>query len=143
VQRRKDLTSIAAAHHIPFAAQASIGDWKDLVAKAEKAFNTPGPAFINVFAPCPRGWRYDGSLTIEVSKLAFKTKFWPQFEVENGVWKLKEVREKDILPIEEFLKTQGRFKHLFKAGNEPLIEQMQKEVDEYYTYLQKMVAATN
>lgn len=137
-QRRKDLASIAAAHHIPYVAQASIGNWKDLVEKAEKAFNTAGPAFINVLAPCPRGWRYAGDQTIAVSKLAFRTKFWPLFEVENGVWSMREVREKDLLPVEEFLKVQGRFAHLFKPGNEHLIEQVQAEVDEYYDYVKEM-----
>ncbi|MDR1083033.1 MAG: hypothetical protein LBL27_04090 [Coriobacteriales bacterium] len=141
-QRRKDLTSVVAAHHIPYAAQASVGDWRDLVNKAEKAFNAPGPAFINVLAPCPRGWRYDGSQTIEIAKLAFKTRFWPLFEVEEGQWKLKEVREKDLLPVTEFFKAQGRFKHLFAPGNEELLKQLQTEVDEYYAYLQSMVAAT-
>jgi pyruvate ferredoxin oxidoreductase beta subunit len=141
-QRRKDLTSIVAAHHIPYAAQASVGDWRDLVNKAAKAFNTPGPAFLNVLAPCPRGWRYDSGLTIELSRLAFKTKFWPLFEIEDGVWNMKEVKEKDLLPVTEFLKLQGRFKHLFKPENAALLEQIQQEVDEYYTYLQRMTTVT-
>ncbi|MDR2672836.1 MAG: hypothetical protein LBC35_06075 [Coriobacteriales bacterium] len=141
-QRRKDLTSIVAAHHIPYVAQASVGNWKDLVDKAERAFATPGPAFINVLAPCPRGWRYDSSQTIEVSRLAFKTKFWPLFEVRDGIWSMKEVREKDVLPLEEFLKVQGRFKHLFKPGNEHLIERLQTEVDEAYEYIRKMCVIT-
>jgi pyruvate ferredoxin oxidoreductase beta subunit len=137
-QRRKDLTAIVAAHHIPYAAQASIGNWKDLTEKAEKAFNTPGPAFINVLAPCPRGWRYNSDQTIEVSRLAFRTKFWPLFEIQDGIWSMKEIREKDLLPIEEFLKVQGRFKHLFKPENKALIQQLQSEVDEYYEYLKSM-----
>lgn len=137
-QRRKDLTSIVAAHHIPYVAQASIGNWKDLVEKAEKAFNTPGPAFINVLAPCPRGWRYASDQTVEISKLAFRTKFWPLFEVENDVWTMREVREKDLLPIEDFLRVQGRYKHLFKPENEHLIKQLQIEVDEYYDYIKGM-----
>ena len=134
-QRRKDLTSIVVAHHIPYAAQASIGNWKDLVEKAEKAFNTPGPAFLNVLAPCPRGWRYPGDQTVEISKLAFRTKFWPLYEIENEVWSMREVREKDELPIEEFLKAQGRFAHLLKPGNEHLVKEIQTEVDEYYNYV--------
>jgi pyruvate ferredoxin oxidoreductase beta subunit len=142
-QRRKDIAAIAAAHHIPYVAQASIGNWKDLVEKSQKAFNTPGPAFLNVLAPCPRGWRYPSSQTIEISDLAFKTKFWPLFEVVDGKWSLKEVREKDLRPVVDFLKPQGRFKHLFKPENAPLLEQIQQEVDEYYQYLQNMVEATN
>ena len=141
-QRRKDLTSIVAAHHVPYAAQASVGDWRDLVNKAEKAFNTPGPAFINVLAPCPRGWRYDSSRTVEIAKLAFKTKFWPLFEVENGVWTVKEVKEKDLLPLTEFLKEQGRFAHLFKPENAALLVQLQAEVDKYYEYLLNMAKVT-
>ncbi|MDR1088029.1 MAG: hypothetical protein LBL23_01945 [Coriobacteriales bacterium] len=136
-QRRKDLTSIVAAHHIPYVAQASIGNWKDLVEKSEKAFNTPGPAFLNVLAPCPRGWRYTGEMTIEVARLAFKTKFWPLYEVADGVWSMKEVREKDLLPIEEFLRVQGRFKHLFEPENEHLRALLQAEVDEYYDYIRE------
>lgn len=137
-QKRKDLSSIVAAHHIPYVAQASIGNWKDLVEKSEKAFNTPGPAFLNVLAPCPRGWRYPGDQTIEISKLAFRTKFWPLFEVVNDVWTMREVREKDVLPIEDFLRAQGRFKHLFKPGNEQLIRDLQAEVDAYYDYIKRM-----
>jgi len=137
-QKRKDLASIVAAHHIPYAAQASIGNWKDLVDKAEKAFNTPGPAFLNVLAPCPRGWRYTSEKTIEICKLAFRTKFWPIFEIIDDVWTMKEVREKDLLPIEDFLKTQGRFAHLFKPGNEHLIAEIQADVDEYYDYVKGM-----
>ncbi len=135
LQKRKDLASIVAAHHIPYVAQASIGNWKDLVEKSEKAFNTPGPAFINVLAPCPRGWRYTGDQTVEVAKLAIRTKFWPLFEVVDEKWSMREVREKDLLPIEEFLRVQGRFKHLFQPENEHLIKQLQAEVDEYYDYV--------
>jgi pyruvate ferredoxin oxidoreductase beta subunit len=56
-QRRKDLTSIIAAHGVPYVAQGSISHWKDLTSKAEKAFAVDGPAFLNVLATCPRGWR--------------------------------------------------------------------------------------
>ncbi len=63
VQHRKDLTAIMAAHDIPYVAQVSPSHWNDLVTKLEKAFEADGPAFINAIAPCPRGWRHDGSLT--------------------------------------------------------------------------------
>ncbi|MDR1016387.1 MAG: hypothetical protein LBL67_02800 [Coriobacteriales bacterium] len=139
LQQRKDLTSIVAAHRIPYAAQASIGDWKDLVSKAEKAFAVEGPAFLNVLAPCPRGWRYDGSQTIAISKLAFQTKFWPLFEIDHGKWSMKEVREAKVQPVEEFLEAQGRYKHLFKpTKRQDLIDQIQQEVDAYYDYIKKM-----
>ena len=135
IQRRKDLASIMADHHIPYAAQASIGDWNDLVTKAQKAFAAEGAAFLLVFAPCPRGWRIPSSQTVAVSRAAINSKFWPLFEVDHGVWKMKEVSEKKQIPVVDFLKGQGRFKHLFKPGNEALLEEIQRDVDEYYDYI--------
>jgi pyruvate ferredoxin oxidoreductase beta subunit len=139
VQRRKDLTSIIAAHHIPYVAQASISEWKDLATKAEKAFAVDGPAFINVFAPCPRGWRTPSNQTIEIAKMAVKSAFWPLFEVENGEWRMttKRVTRENRLPIEEFLKPQGRFKHLFKPENAELLAAIQAEVDSNFDYVLK------
>ncbi len=139
-QKRKDLTSIIAAHGVPYVAQASIGYWKDLVTKAEKAFNTEGPAFINVLATCPRGWRSAYDKSVEIAKLGVQTGYWPLFEVENGEWKMS-AQSKALIkagrkPIEEFLKTQGRFKHLFKEENADLLAEIQKDVDEYFAYVQ-------
>lgn len=130
-QIRKDLTAIIAAHGVPYAAQASVSHWKDLTTKAEKAFNTPGPAFLNVFAPCPRGWRIPSSMTVEIAKLAVQTGFWPVYEVEDGVWR-QTVKVNNKKPIEEFLKPQGRFKHLFAPGNEALLAEIQADVDRAY-----------
>ena len=136
-QTRKDLTSIMAAHHIPYAAQASIGNWRDLVNKAEKAFNTDGPAFLCVLAPCPRGWRFKDDETVEMARLAVDTGFWPLFEIDHGKWSMTPVKG-ERKPLVEFLKPQGRFKHLFKEGNEELLEQLQKDCDEYYEYVERM-----
>jgi pyruvate ferredoxin oxidoreductase beta subunit len=86
-QRRKDLTSIIAAHGVPYVAQASISQWKDLTNKAEKAFAVEGPAFINVLSPCPRGWRTAPNQSVEIAKLGVQTGFWPLFEVEDGHWR--------------------------------------------------------
>ncbi len=136
LQRRKDLTSIMADHHIPYAAQASISHWRDLTMKAEKAFNVEGPAFLNVLATCPRGWRTPSNFSIEIAKLGVQTGFWPLFEVEDGHWK-QTVKVMNRKPIEEFLKPQGRFKHLFAPGNEELLVAVQAEVDRYWEYIQK------
>jgi pyruvate ferredoxin oxidoreductase beta subunit len=138
-QRRKDLTSIIAAHNIPYVAQASISDWKGLTAAAEKAFASEGAAFINVFAPCPRGWRIPHDMTVEIAKLAVDTAFWPLFEVIDGEWKMstRRVTRENRKPIEEFLKPQGRFKHLFKPGNEALLARIQDEVDRNFDYVLK------
>jgi pyruvate/2-oxoacid:ferredoxin oxidoreductase beta subunit len=140
-QLRKDLTSIVAAHHIPYAAQASIFYWKDLVNKAEKAFKADGPAFINILAPCHRGWRFPMEKTLEIAKLAVDTGFWPLFEVENGVWRIT-IRPKERKPIIEWIKSQGRYKHLLKEENKEFVKRLQKEVDDYWKYLEGMCKAT-
>ncbi len=136
IQRRKDLTSIIADHGVPYAAQASVSHWKDLTMKAEKAFACEGPAFINVLSPCPRGWRSTPSKSIEIAKAGVQTGFWPLFEVENGVWR-QTVKTPALKPIEEFLKPQGRFKHLFAPENADLLAAVQRGVDEYYAYIQR------
>lgn len=128
-QSRKDLTMIMVNHHIPYVAQtAPFGTFKDITEKAEKAIYTKGPAFINVFAPCPRGWRYDTPDLMKIIKLAIDTCFWPCYEVEDGKFKIT-YKPKEKLPVQEFLKSQDRFRHLFKKGNEQLLQNVQEEVD--------------
>lgn len=128
-----------AAHGVPYVAQTTVGNWRDLVSKAEKAIAVDGPAFLNVMAPCPRGWRIDSSMTAEICRMAVNSKFWPLFEVENGKWKLTPVRDKNLIPVKDFLKPQGRFKHLFKPGNEALLEEIQQDVDDFWAYLEGRV----
>lgn len=134
-QNKKDLTAIIAAHNIPYAAQTTfLGNFKDLHEKAEKAIYTEGPAFLNIMSPCPRGWRYETEDLAEICRLAADSCVWPLFAVEYGVWKLSyEPRRK--LPVEDYLKKQGRFKHLFKPGNEWMIEAAQQYVDEKWEAL--------
>ena len=128
-QTRKDLAAVIAAHNIPYVAQTTfIGNMKDLYVKSERAIYTPGAAFLNILAPCPRGWRYDAPDIIELCKLAVETCYWPLFEVIDGKWILS-YKPKNKLPLEDFLVKQGRFKHLFKPGNENLLEAFQNEVD--------------
>ena len=129
LQPRKDLAEIIAAHNIPYVAQSTFTPMmKDLYEKAEKAIYTSGAAFLNVMAPCPRGWRYDTADIANICKLAIDTCYWPLFEVVEGKWILN-YEPKKKLPIEDFLRVQGRFKHLFKPGNEELLVQFQQEVD--------------
>ena len=135
-QRRKDLTAIMAAHNIPYVAQASISHWKDLTDKAEKAFAVEGPAFLNIFAPCPRGWRIPFDTTVEIAKSAVQTGYWPLYEVEDGVWR-QTVKVINRKPLEEFLKPQGRFKHLFKPENAALLAEVTSDVDKQWDALQK------
>jgi len=136
-QFKKDLSEVMVSHEIPYVAQTTfMGNFKDLHEKAEKAIYTQGPAFMNVLAPCPRGWRYETEDLMQICKLAVDTCFWPLFEVINGEWKLS-YKPKKKLPVEEYLRPQGRFKHLFKAGNEHLIEDIQNEVDRKWEALLK------
>ena len=129
LQNKKDLTAILAAHNIPYVAQTTfIGNFKDFHEKSEKAIYTPGPAFLNVMSPCPRGWRYEAEDLADICKLAVETCVWPLFEVEEGVWKLN-YEPKKKRPVEEYLKMQGRFKHMFEKGNEWMIEEAQNYVD--------------
>ena len=129
MQNRKDLAQVMAAHDIPYVGQSTLlGNMRDLYEKAEKAIYTPGAAFLNVMSPCPRGWRYPTEKIMDICKLAVETCYWPLFEVIGGKWILS-YSPKKKLPIEDFLRTQGRFKHLFKPENEHLLVQYQQEVD--------------
>ncbi len=127
-QNRKDLTRIMAAHNIPYAAQASPAHWKDLMTKVRKALDVDGPAFLNVIAPCNRGWRTATNNAIDLCRKAVDTCYWPLYEIENGETKIT-YTPKEKKPLVEFLKPQGRFKHLFRPENEGLLQQFQAYVD--------------
>jgi pyruvate ferredoxin oxidoreductase beta subunit len=135
-QQRKDLTRIMAAHGIPYVAQASPGHWQDLMKKVRKALDIRGPKFINIIAPCNRGWRTQTDDAILLSRLAVETCYWPLFEVEDGVTRITSApREKK--PLTEFLKPQGRFKHMFQPGNEWMLVEAQEHVDTCWERLQR------
>ena len=143
LQSRKDLTEIMVAHHIPYVAQtAPILNFQDLYEKAEKAIYTEGAKFLNVLSPCPRGWRYNTEDLMEISKLAVDTCYWPLYEVVDGVYHItyKPAQKK---PISEFLKPQKRFQHMFKPGNEWMIEAFQEEVDKRWNELLAKEEMTN
>ena len=138
LQQKKNLTKIMVAHGIPYVAQTTfIGNFKDITEKAHKAIYTPGAAFLNVMAPCPRGWRYPSEKLMEVTKMAVETCVWPLYEVVEGKYILS-YKPKNKLPVEEYLKMQGRFAHMFKPGNEWMIEEVQKEVDKNWEELLKL-----
>ena len=127
-QYRKDLTAIMAAHGIPYVAQAAPSQWRDLMKKTRKAVDCGGPAFMNVLSSCNRGWRHGTDETIEITQLAVDTCYWPLFEVEDGEWRLT-YKPKEKPPVEEWLKRQGRFRHLFRPQNRHIIDELQAEVD--------------
>ena len=138
-QQRKDLTRIMAAHGIPYVAQASPAHWMDLMKKVQKAFEIKGPKFMNVISPCNRGWRSRTDDAVMLSRLAVDTCYWPLYEVENGITKIT-FKPKDKKPITEFLKPQGRFKHLFAPENEWMLKHIQEDIDKEWELLKKTAA---
>ncbi|MCL4536937.1 MAG: thiamine pyrophosphate-dependent enzyme [Nitrospirae bacterium] len=136
LQERKDLTRIMAAHGIPYVAQASPSHWSDLMKKVRKALEIKGPKFMNIIAPCNRGWRSRTDDAILLSRLAVETCYWPLYEIENGVTRVT-VKPKEKKPLVDFLKPQGRFKHLFAPENEWLLKQAQEDVDKNWERLLK------
>ncbi|SHK32983.1 thiamine pyrophosphate-dependent enzyme [Rhodothermus profundi] len=128
LQQRKDLTEIAVAHHVPYVAQASISHWQDLVRKIQMAVQADGPSFLNVLAPCQRGWGYDPAQTVEIARLAVETCFWPLYEVIDGEYWLN-ARPSKPRPIAEWIKTQNRFRHLLRPENRHLLDMLQEQVN--------------
>jgi len=141
VQKKKDLTKILAAHNIPYVAQASPHRWQDLYNKAKKAFEVEGPAFLNVLCLCPTEWKYEESQGIKLAQLAADTCVWPLYEVENGNYKIN-YKPKEKKPVLEWLKSQGRFRHLFKEENAWMLEAIQKQVDKDWEDLNKLAEIT-
>jgi pyruvate ferredoxin oxidoreductase beta subunit len=139
-QFRKDLTAIMAAHNIPYVAQAVPNRWRDLMQKTRKAVNCGGPAFMNVLASCNRGWRHETHETIELTQLAVDTCYWPLYEVENGEWRLT-YKPREKVPLEEWLRRQGRFHHLFQPDAQHLLDELQAEVDLRWEQLLKLCGA--
>ncbi len=135
--KRKNIMEIVKAHNIEYLAQASVANLPDLRKKAKKAFATKGPKFLSVFSPCTNNWKFPTSEYVNVAKLATETNFWPLYEIEKGEYEINWATEKRK-PIEEFLKTQGRFKHLFRPENKKILEEIQKQVDEDWMRLVKL-----
>ncbi len=133
---RKDLTEIMVAHEIPYVAQSACGQWMDLTKKVEKAMSIKGPKFINVLQPCMLGWAYPMEMTVDLAKLAMDTCFWPIYEVENGKYKIN-YKPKEKKPITEFLKPQGRFRHIFSPANKQVLDDLQADTDKRWELLQK------
>ncbi len=131
-RRKKPIAMIAAAHDIPYVATANIAYPADLKKKVKKALEVDGPAFIHVFAPCPTGWRYGTEQTVELARLAVETGIFVLYEITNEN-PMKPVVTKQLAkrkPVEEYLKLQGRFRHLFKPEkNQDIIDKIQSDVD--------------
>jgi len=133
---KKNMPEIAVAHNIPYVATACPSYPFDLMNKVKKARAIKGPSYIHVFSPCPTGWRCSADLTIEIGRLAVETGVFPLYEVENGRYKLN-VDKPKLRPVEEYLKPQGRFRHLLDEE----IAKIQQHVDEEYARLKAKAAA--
>jgi pyruvate/2-oxoacid:ferredoxin oxidoreductase beta subunit len=130
--RKKDILAIMAAHRIPYAATASTSYPLDLLAKVRKAKQLRGTRFLHILSPCPPGWKYSDELTIEMGRMAVRSRVFPLLEVEHGVnWRFTEEHPGD--PVEPYIRAQGRFRHLDSAA----IEQIQADIDARWEYLTK------
>jgi len=124
-------------------ATASPYYWKDLITKARKGIEVDGPAFLHVFAPCPRGWRSEPSRSIELSRLAVETCVFPLWEAVNGEYQLSTPSKVMALapqkkkPVREYLQVQGRFRHLFTPQNEKMLDEIQRLTDQKWQKLLK------
>ncbi len=127
---KKNMPLIVADHNIPYVATATPGYPFDLMNKVKKAKEIKGPTYIHILTGCPTGWQYPPNLTIEVTKLAVHTGIFPLYEVENGRYKLN-VKPSKLLPVDDFLKLQGRYRHLSKEE----IMKVQQKVDDDYAKL--------
>jgi pyruvate ferredoxin oxidoreductase beta subunit len=133
-QWRKPIEEIVAAHRIPYVATASVAYPPDLIAKVKKAFERQ-PSFLDIHCPCPTGWKFDVSKTVDVAKKAVDTGMWVLYEIEDGQFRITK-RIPQRKPVEEYLQSQGRFKHLKEAA----ISDIQKHIDSEWERLEKLAA---
>jgi len=128
---KKDIMSIILAHGVPYAATATVAYPDDLMRKARKAKETKGFRFLYILTPCPVGWQFPSSLTIEMSKLAVAAKIFPLYEVDNGTDYTINKKPAGI-PVEKYLTMQGRFRHLTAEQ----IDMLQKSIEQRWNRLQ-------
>jgi len=125
---RKDLMDIVLAHGVPYAAQTTPAHFADLMRKVRRALQVDGPSFLSVFAPCPRGWRSEPELSMELCRLAVDTCYWPLYEVEEGRVQVN-YRPRERRPLSDYLALQGRFRHLFQPEGEERLRELEREVE--------------
>ncbi|MBU2644143.1 pyruvate synthase subunit beta [bacterium] len=132
---KKNMPAIAVAHEIPYVATACASYPMDLIQKLEKAARIEGPAYVHILSVCPTGWRIPTKKAIWIGRLAVETGVFPLFEVTNGKYKLS--FDEPLRPVKEYLKPQGRFRHL----TDDLIDTIQKRVTKDFEKLQAKTQA--
>ena len=125
--QKKNLPQIAVAHNIPYVATACSSFPFDLMEKVKKAANTNGPAYVHILSVCPTGWRIPTSESIKYGRLAVDTGVFPLYEVVDGKYRMTYEPQK-LRPVEDYLKGQGRFRHL----GDKEIEKIQRRVSQEY-----------
>lgn len=135
---KKNMVAIAVAHEIPYVATACPSYPFDLMEKVKKGAETEGPAYVHIFCPCPAGWRYPANATIDIGRLAVETGVFPLYEVENGHYRLT-IEHPKLKPVEEYLKPQGRFRHLSESN----VKEIQERVSRDYAELKKKTVDCN
>jgi pyruvate ferredoxin oxidoreductase beta subunit len=133
-QQRKDMTAIAVAHHVPYVGQAASSHWQDLSEKVTRAAAADGPSFLNVLTDCPVGWGHEPRISPWIVNAAVDSHFWPLYEVVEGRYRLTYTPE-HVIPVEEWLRPQKRFAHLFADGGDEVLAQIQEQVDEEWNAL--------
>lgn len=125
----KNLPLIAMAHRIPYVATATVADLRDLEYKATRAMEFHGARYLHVLVPCPLGWRTASDETIRIARLAVETGSFPVFEAVDGeVTDVTRIRR--LRPVEDYLRPQGRFAHLFgDTPRQDVISSIQAEAD--------------
>lgn len=140
---KKPIARIMVEHNAPYVATATPAHWRDLMTKVKKGLEVDGPAFIHVLSPCPRGWRYPMNITIELARIAVETCFFPLWECEDGDYKVSPPsmryvkRPERKKSVKEYLKLQGRFRHLFNPEKKEIIESIQKHIDREWKLILK------
>jgi len=143
LEPKKPIADIMVAHDMPYVATAAPYYWRDLITKVRKGLEVNGPAFLHVFAPCPRGWRSDPAKSIELSRLAVETCMFPLWEAADGEYQLSAPSKVVALspqkkkPVKEYLEVQGRFRHLFTPKFEKMVDEIQRITDEKWQRLLK------
>ncbi|MGD0027814.1 MAG: thiamine pyrophosphate-dependent enzyme [Candidatus Bathyarchaeia archaeon] len=143
LEGKKPIADIMVAHDMPYVATASAYYWKDLITKVRKGIEVNGPAFLHVFAPCPRGWRSDPARSIELSRLAVETCIFPLWEAVNGEYQLSTPSKLFALapqkkkPVKDYLELQGRFRHLFTPKFGKMVNEIQSLTDTKWNRLLK------
>lgn len=134
-RRKKKIMEIMAAHRMPYAATASIAYPEDLTRKINKVKQIKGTRFIHMLSPCTTGWKIKEDMAVKVARLSVEANIFPLYEIEDGL-RYTINHESNNLPVEKYLMTQGRYKHLKPEQ----IKSIQAETDRAWTDLREKAA---